>query len=138
MIEPLRKNEDRNELRSDYCAIWLTQTGTKQKRVANKPTLEQNPQLESVIATEQERIYDLDQAIRLARAVKNTSCALRLADAVQLSKIEEGDGYCKGLEELLSKQADNLWLLSDVITSTYFSHSQPHQQLSPQHQDEDI
>jgi len=25
-----------------------------------------------------------------------------------------------------------------VITGTYFSHSQPPQQLSPQHQDEDI
>jgi len=52
--------------------------------------------------------------------------------------IGEGDGYCKGLEELLSKQAESLWRLSDVITSTYFSHSQPPQQLSPQHQDEDL
>ena len=63
---------------------------------------------------------------------------MRLADAVQLSLIEAGDGYCKGLEELLAGQAENLWRLSDVITSTYFSHSQPPQQLSPQHQDEDI
>jgi hypothetical protein len=31
-----------------------------------------------------------------------------------------------------------LWRLSDVITSTYFSHSQPPQQLSPQQQDEDL
>jgi uncharacterized circularly permuted ATP-grasp superfamily protein/uncharacterized alpha-E superfamily protein len=72
------------------------------------------------------------------RAVLESYTDLRLADAVQLSRIDAGDGYCKGLEELLSKQAENLWRLSDVITSTYFSHSQPPQQLSPQHQDEDL
>jgi uncharacterized alpha-E superfamily protein len=72
------------------------------------------------------------------RAVLESYTDLRLADAVQLSRIEAGDGYCKGLEELLSGQAENLWRLSDVITSTYFSHSQPPQQLSPQHQDEDL
>ena len=72
------------------------------------------------------------------RAVLEAFSALRLADAVQLSQIGESDGYCKGLEELLGRQAENLWQLSDVITNRYFSHSQPHQQLSPQHQDEDI
>ena len=72
------------------------------------------------------------------RAVLEAFSALRLADAVQLSQIGESDGYCKGLEELLARQAENLWQLSDVITNRYFSHSQPHQQLSPQHQDEDI
>ncbi len=72
------------------------------------------------------------------RAVLESYTDLRLADAVQLSLIEAGDGYCKGLEELLSGQAENLWRLSDVITSSYFSHSQPPQQLSPQHQDEDL
>jgi uncharacterized circularly permuted ATP-grasp superfamily protein/uncharacterized alpha-E superfamily protein len=72
------------------------------------------------------------------RTVLEAFTAVRLADTVQLSKIGADDGYCKGLEELLAKQAENLWRLSDVITSTYFSHSQPHQQLSPQHQDEDI
>jgi len=72
------------------------------------------------------------------RAVLEAFTALRLADAVQLSRIDEGDGYCKALEEMLSKQAENLWRISDVITSTYFSHSQPPQQLSPQHQVEDI
>lgn len=72
------------------------------------------------------------------RAVLEAFTALRLADAVELSRIGESDGYCKGLEELLSAQTESLWQLSEVITSTYFSHSQPPQQLSPQHQDEDI
>ena len=72
------------------------------------------------------------------RAVLEAFTALRLADAVELSRIGEGDGYCKGLEELLSAQTESLWQLSEVITGTYFSHSQPPQQLSPQHQDEDI
>ena len=47
-------------------------------------------------------------------------------------------GLVKGLEDLLSAQAESLWRLSDVITSTYFSHSLPPRQLSPQFQDEDI
>ncbi len=72
------------------------------------------------------------------RAILEAFTSLRLADAVELSRIEEGDGFCKGLEELLSRQTENLWQLSDVLTGTYFSHSQPHQQLSPQRQDEDI
>jgi uncharacterized alpha-E superfamily protein len=72
------------------------------------------------------------------RAVLESCTDLRLADAVQLSRIEAGDGYCKSLDALLARQAENLWRLSDVITSTYFSHSQPPQQLSPQHQDEDL
>jgi len=72
------------------------------------------------------------------RAVLEAFTALRLADAVELSRIGESDGYCKGLEELLSAQTESLWQLSEVITGTYFSHSQPPQQLSPQHQDEDI
>ena len=72
------------------------------------------------------------------RAVLEAFTSLRLADAVELSRIGEEDGYCKGLEELLSRQTENLWQLSEVITGTYFSHSQPPQQLSPQHQDEDI
>ncbi len=72
------------------------------------------------------------------RAVLEAFTALRLADAVELSSIGESDGYCKGLEELLSAQTESLWQLSEVITGTYFSHSQPPQQLSPQHQDEDI
>jgi len=72
------------------------------------------------------------------RAILEAFTSLRLSDAVELSRIEEGDGYCKGLEELLSGQTENLWQVSDVITGTYFSHSQPPQQLSPQHQDEDI
>ena len=72
------------------------------------------------------------------RSILEAYTELRLADASELSKIEEGEGYCKGLDELLSAQAESLWRLSDVITSTYFSHSQPPQQLSPQLQDEDI
>ncbi len=72
------------------------------------------------------------------RSILEAYTALRLADAAELSKIVEGEGYCKGLEDLLSAQVESLWRLSDVITSSYFSHSQPPQQLSPQQQDEDI
>ena len=72
------------------------------------------------------------------RSILEAYTELRLADASELSRIEEGEGYCKGLDELLSAQAESLWRLSDVITSTYFSHSQPPQQLTPQLQDEDI
>lgn len=72
------------------------------------------------------------------RCILQAYTDLRLADAAELSKVDEGEGLCHGLEELLSGQADNLWQLSDVVTSSYFSHSQPPQQLSPQQQDEDI
>lgn len=63
---------------------------------------------------------------------------LRLADAARLSQVEEGGGFCRKLDELLTGQAESLWHLSDVITSTYFSHSHPPQQLAPQQQDEDV
>ena len=72
------------------------------------------------------------------RSILEAYTELRLADAAELSRIEEGEGYCKGLEELLSAQAESLWRLSDEITNTYFSHSHFPQQLSPQFQDEDI
>ncbi len=72
------------------------------------------------------------------RCVLEAYTRLRLADAAELSKIVEEDGYCKALDELLAGQTESLWRLSDVITSTYFSHSQPPQQLSPQQQDEDV
>lgn len=72
------------------------------------------------------------------RCVLEAYTELRLSDPVELSRLGEVDGFCKGLDEMLSRQAENLWKLSDVITRTYFSHSQPHQQLSPQHQDEDV
>jgi uncharacterized alpha-E superfamily protein len=72
------------------------------------------------------------------RVILEAYTDLRLADSAALSKIEVGEGYCTRLEELLSAQAESLWRLSDVITSHYFSHSQPPKQLSPQHQDEDV
>ena len=72
------------------------------------------------------------------RAVLAAYTELRLADTADLSRIEADEGYCTGLEDLLSGQAESLWRLSDVITSNYFSHSDPSQQLSPQQQDEEI
>ena len=63
---------------------------------------------------------------------------LRLANAVELSTLEEGSGVYEELDNLLAKQAESLWRFSDVITNTYFSHSQTLQQLSPQYQDEDV
>lgn len=72
------------------------------------------------------------------RCVLGAYTDLRLADAAVLSKIEEEDGFCKELDELLEGQTESLWRLSDVISNTYFSHSQPQQQLAPQQQDEDV
>jgi uncharacterized circularly permuted ATP-grasp superfamily protein/uncharacterized alpha-E superfamily protein len=72
------------------------------------------------------------------RCILEAYTELRLADAARLSRLEEGDGFRKALDELLARQTESLWRLSDVITSTYFSHSQPPQQLSPQQQDEDL
>ncbi len=72
------------------------------------------------------------------RCILQSSTELRLADAAQLSRIDEGEGICKDLDELLARQTESLWQFSDVMTSTYFSHSQPPQQLSPQQQDEDV
>ncbi len=72
------------------------------------------------------------------RCILDAYTKLRLADAAELSKFEEEDGYCKALDDLLADQTESLWRLSDVITRTYFSHSQPSQQLLPQQQDEDL
>lgn len=72
------------------------------------------------------------------RCILETYTKLRLADAADLSKIEEEEGICKALDELLAGQAESLWRLSDLITSAYFSHSQPSQQLSPHRLDEDV
>jgi len=92
----------------------------------------------------QQHIADLPRARGSQRLGEDERCILaaytelRLADAAQLSRIEEGEGFCRALDELLAWQAESLWRLSDVITSTYFSHSQPPHQLSPQQQDEDV
>jgi uncharacterized alpha-E superfamily protein len=72
------------------------------------------------------------------RCILEAYTKLRLADAAELSRSEEEEGFCKSLDELLAGQTESLWRLSDVITSTYFSHSQPSQQLLPQQQDEDV
>ncbi len=92
----------------------------------------------------QQHIAALPHGQRLQRLGEDERCILaaytelRLADAAQLSRSEEGEGCCQGLDELLAGQAEHLWRLSDVITSSYFSHAQPPQQLSPQQQDEDV
>jgi uncharacterized alpha-E superfamily protein len=92
----------------------------------------------------QRHIADLPRDQRSQRLGEDERCILeaytelRLADAAQLSRLEEGEGFCKALEELLAGQAESLWKLSDVITTTYFSHAQPPHQLSPQQQDEDV
>ncbi len=72
------------------------------------------------------------------RCLLESYTSLRLSDAVQLSSLEDGAGVYRALDELLTQQAESLWRFSDVITSTYFSHSQPLKQLAPQHQDEDV
>jgi len=72
------------------------------------------------------------------RCLLESSTRLRLADAVKLSSLEEEDGVHRALDDLLDQQATSLWTFSDVITRTYFSHSQPIKQLSPQQPDEDV
>lgn len=72
------------------------------------------------------------------RCVLKAFTDLRLAKAAHLSKFVEGQGVYADLDALLAAQSDSLWQLSDLITSTYFSHSQPHQQLTPYRQDEDV
>jgi len=72
------------------------------------------------------------------RCVLEAYSELRLASVAQLSRPENGQGVYEALDDLLSRQADRLWRLSDAITTTYFSHAQPHRQLSPQQQDEDL
>lgn len=63
---------------------------------------------------------------------------LRLAEVAQLTREDENTDDLEVLAELLDNQAAGLWRLSEIITSTYFSHAQPSQQLAPQLQDEDV
>ena len=92
----------------------------------------------------QRHIADLPRGQRQERLGEDDRCILaaytdlRLAEVVHLSKIEEGEGVYQFLDELLAGQAKSLWRLSDLLTSSYFSHSQPAQQLAPQMQDEDL
>ncbi len=92
----------------------------------------------------QRHVADLPRGQKTQRLSDDERCLLesytelRLADAAQLSKTEAGEGVCHALDELLARQADSLWHLSDVITRTYFSHAQPPHQLTPQQQDEDL
>ena len=84
------------------------------------------------------RSHDSQRLEEDQRCILEAFTELRLADAVKLTKTSKDDEYCKPLDDLLAHQADNLWRFSDAITSLYFSHSQPPQQLSPQFQDEDL
>jgi len=71
------------------------------------------------------------------RCVLEAYTTLRLADSAQLSRLDEASNSHAELDQLLAGQAESLWRLSDVITANYFSHSQPHQQLSPRRQEEE-
>lgn len=71
------------------------------------------------------------------RCILEAFTELRLADVVDLSQVEGAAGLRQALDELLARQANSLWRLSDVITRNYFSHAQPPHQLAPQMQDED-
>lgn len=92
----------------------------------------------------QKHIADLPNSQRRERLGEDERCILaaytelRLADAARLSILDEGEGVCEALDNLLAGQAESLWRLSDLITGSYFSHSQPPQQLAPQQQDEDV
>ena len=54
------------------------------------------------------------------RCILEAYTELRLADAARLSRLEEGEGFRKSLNELLARQTERLWRLSDVITSYNF------------------
>jgi uncharacterized alpha-E superfamily protein len=92
----------------------------------------------------QKHIADLPNSQRQERLGEDERCILaaytelRLADAARLSVFDETEGVCEALDDLLARQAESLWRLSDLITGSYFSHSQPPQQLAPQQQDEDV
>ena len=72
------------------------------------------------------------------RCILAAHTQLQLADVAELARIEAGEGIYQNLDEFLAGQAESLWQLSNLITSSYFSHSHPTQQLAPQRQDEDI
>ncbi|MDT8442063.1 MAG: circularly permuted type 2 ATP-grasp protein [Desulfuromonadales bacterium] len=72
------------------------------------------------------------------RCLLEADAKLRLADVVALSFLDPEDGVYEGLNGLLTEQAESLWRLSDAITGTFFSHSQPLHQLSPHLQEDDI
>ncbi len=92
----------------------------------------------------QHHIAELPKGQRFERLGPEERCILaavselQLADAGELGRLEEGEGVYQNLEDLLARQAESLWRLSDLITINYFSHSHPSQQLSPQQQDEDV
>jgi len=96
------------------------------------------------LARLKKHIEALPRGRRQERMGEDDRCILKafselcLADAAQLSKLEGELGIYAGLDELLAGQSNSLWQLSDLITSTYFSHSQPRQQLTPFRQDEDL
>ncbi len=89
-------------------------------------------------------VADLPRKNSLVRIGEDERCILkalselRLAYVAQLARLEEGQGIYGELDALLEAQADSLWQLSNLLTSTYFSHSQPHRQLTPHRQDEDV
>jgi len=72
------------------------------------------------------------------RCILSAFTKLRLADAVDLAKIDAGEGVHQNLDEFLAEMADSLWQFSDLITSSYFSHSHPTLPVAQQRQDEDI
>ena len=72
------------------------------------------------------------------RCILKAYTDLRLADAAMLAATAEGEGVRANLDALLAAQTQSLWQLSDLISGTYFSHSQPLHQLAPHHQDEEL
>ncbi|MDO3379250.1 circularly permuted type 2 ATP-grasp protein [Geoalkalibacter halelectricus] len=92
----------------------------------------------------QQHIAELPRAQPSQRLGAEERCILeaytrvRLADAAELAKVEEDAGIAPALDDLLAAQTESLWCLSDLITSAYFSHSLPAQQLSPQRTVEEL
>ena len=89
-------------------------------------------------------VIDLPRGKRQERISEDERCILkaftdlRLANAAQLSVLKDEQGIYAELDALLAEQADSLWQLSNLLTSAYFSHSQPHRQLTPFRHDEDV
>jgi uncharacterized circularly permuted ATP-grasp superfamily protein/uncharacterized alpha-E superfamily protein len=92
----------------------------------------------------QKHIADLPKGQPHQRISSEERCVLaaytnlRLADATQLSCLEEDLAIYRDLDQLLAGQAESLWRLSDAVTRDYFSHSEPHQQLAARSKGEEI
>jgi uncharacterized circularly permuted ATP-grasp superfamily protein/uncharacterized alpha-E superfamily protein len=84
---------------------------------------------EHIDSLPRERVsHELSQEERL---LLEASSQLRLIDTAALSQVKPGAALRADLDQLLTRISHPLYSLSDVLTETYFSHTQGPQQLVP-------